>query len=150
MSPFPDLATVQECHSLYLALTGTEERTCPLTLEHQRWWEYYLVQRYTLADLMLVVKFVQAERRKHPNWSSGVLNLRRLICSIEDFREWLQQAQAAARERRAAGDPGKARVLAQSGRSEAPGAKLGQVKTPADVLPEVLKQNYEEMRKAAG
>lgn len=142
---FPDFATVRECHMAYLALTGTSERTCPLTLEHTRWWELLLVNRYTLADIRMVVKFVMSEKKKR-DWSWKMISLDVMIGSLEEFQKWLQQAEAAARERRVAGDPARARVLAQSGRSGSPSADTGQVKTPGDVL----SKGYEELRKAAG
>lgn len=107
-------------------------------------WRCLIAAGHTLDQLKLVLKFLDFQVKKS-QWNVACLSLRN-ITNVDNFREKLGLASYCKDRMRPRSD--KEAVLAQTGRSASPGSSTGQVKTPADVLPEVLKKGYEELRKA--
>lgn len=107
-------------------------------------WRCLCAAGHTLDQLKLVLKFLDYQVQKS-NWNVACLSLKN-VTNVDNFREKLGLAGYWQGRSRPRSD--KEVVLAQSGRRTDPGDNAGQVKTPADVLPEVLKHGYDEMRKA--
>ena len=142
MTNIPDLSTVQEMHQAYLVVTGTDPRTVPLSLDVRRRWEMLLVNGYTVNDVLLVYKYIMSQRKKR-NWSWGTINLNRVLLTLDTWRDWLQQAQAAAREREIKFTPAQ-RVLKEFRRTEPVSEpNMSKVTTPKEIL-----AGYAKMREA--
>lgn len=117
-------------HLAYVRLTGR-----PLELDYLKRQEWGVWQRYcqhepfTLADLELVVRYLQAQIKKGER-KPGSLKFKNLISSPDYFQEDLIDARQWAR--RPAQEPGKAQALRSTGRpADAPERAI---RTPAMVL----------------
>lgn len=117
-------------HLAYVRLTGRD-----LTLDYMRAQAWHVWQRYrshepfTMADLTLVVRYLQAQIKKGER-RSGCLKFQNLIQSPDFFEEELADARQWARK--PAPEPGKAQALRSTGRpADAPERAI---RTPAMVL----------------
>lgn len=138
--------TPEEMHNCYLAVTGTDPRTCPLTLIRIRDWDNYLFHGYGEQQLKLVILF-QMKHRRARNWSIGVWNFERLIRDMESFQGWLAQAQHEQREAAAKRMTPRERILNEFRR--APAAQA-QVQVEAKHAGAVSRELLNKWRREAG
>lgn len=134
-------------HAEYCRLTGYDLTLDYLKLQAWHTWQTYRKHEpFTLADLQLVICFLQSQIKAGER-KKGCLKFWNLVESPDYFELDLQDARAWAR--RPQGDAGKAAALRSTGRSPEPSTRA--IKTPAAILgpkpsvPELLQKLRESV-----